>query len=251
MLPRPTHDVGGAPAFFLDVDGTLLDIAEAPDRVHVPPRVVDVLARLAGSFGGAVALVSGRPIADLDRLLSPLRLPCAGLHGAERRDARGELRRHGMDGALDAARTALSSFCAAHPGTLLEDKGAALALHYRLAPAAESQARRAVGRALAGLGPAFALQEGKCVLEIKPAGSSKAHAIEEFMAEAPFAGRVPVFAGDDVTDEDGFRAVNRLGGLSVRVGGDGRTAATSALGSVDEVIGWLSGWSSTAPEVTG
>lgn len=250
MLPRPTHDVGGAPAFFLDVDGTLLDIAEAPDRVHVPPRVVHVLSRLSDACCGAVALVSGRPIVDLDRLLSPLRLPCAGLHGAERRGARGEVRQHGMDGALDAARTELASFCDAHRGTLLEDKGAALALHYRLAPAAETAARRAVGRVLAGLGPAFVLQEGKCVLEIKPAGSSKAHAIEEFMAEAPFAGRVPVFAGDDVTDEDGFRAVNRFGGLSVRVGAGAQTAAATALAGVDEVLEWLSAWPAAAGEKT-
>lgn len=250
MLSRPSHDVGGAPAFFLDVDGTLLDIAEAPDRVHVPPRVVDVLARLAGAFGGAVALVSGRPIADLDRLLAPLRLPCAGLHGAERRDAAGALRLHRVDGALDAARAALASFCDAHPGTLLEDKGAALALHYRLAPAVEAEARRAVERVLGALGPAFALQQGKCVLEIKPAGASKARAIADFIAEAPFAGRVPVFAGDDVTDEDGFRVVNRLGGLSVRVGAVGRTAATAALGSVGEVLEWLSAWPAAAREET-
>jgi trehalose 6-phosphate phosphatase len=246
MLPRPTHHVGGAPAFFLDVDGTLLDIAAAPDRVLVPTRVVTVLASLASGAGGAVALVSGRPIDDLDRLLAPLRLPCAGLHGAERRDTAGRLHRHRVNGTLDPARTVLGAFCRDHPGTLLEDKGAALALHYRGAPDTEEAARLTVRALLAGLTPHFALQEGKYVLEIKPAGANKARAIREFMAEQPFAGRVPVFVGDDVTDEDGFREVNGLGGISVKVGAAARTAAGSALAGVDEVLDWLAGWARSA-----
>lgn len=238
MLSRPTHDVGGAPAFFLDVDGTLLDIAEAPDRVHVPRRVVSVLAQLAASLGGAVALVSGRPIEDLDRLLAPLRLPCAGLHGAERRDAAGALHRRRVDGALDEARAELEAFCRDHPGALLEDKGAALALHVRQAPGAARQAEAVVAGLVARLAPGHVLQRGKCVLEIKPAGASKAVAIREFMAEPPFAGRVPVFVGDDVTDEDGFEEVNRRGGQSVRVG-EGPTAARAGLAGPADVLDWL------------
>jgi trehalose 6-phosphate phosphatase len=251
MSPRrPTHQVGGAPAFFLDVDGTLLDIAEAPDRVSVPTRVVDLLAQLAARFGGALALVSGRSIRDLDSLLVPLQLPCAGLHGAERRDAGGRLHRLRVDGALDAARSALTDFCRVHPGTLLEDKGAALALHYRQAPQAEAAARLAVDSLVAELAPDFTLQQGKCVLELKPAGVSKAHAIADFMAEPPFAGRVPVFVGDDVTDEDGFRAVNAHGGLSVRVGDTAETAARAALAGVADVLDWLSGWVAAPGEGT-
>ncbi|MCU0977346.1 MAG: trehalose-phosphatase [Steroidobacteraceae bacterium] len=241
MLPRPTHQVGGAPALFLDVDGTLLDIAEAPDRVSVPARVVDLLARLAAR-GGALALVSGRSIRDLDGLLAPLRLPCAGLHGAERRDAGGRMHRLRVNGALDGARAALSDFCRDHPGTLLEDKGAALALHYRLAPQAEAAARRTVAALVSRLAPDFQLQQGKCVLELKPAGASKARAIGDFMAEPPFAGRIPVFVGDDATDEDGFRAVNAHGGLSVRVGPASDTAARASLDGVADVLDWLSGW---------
>lgn len=242
MLPPPTHHLGGDPAFFLDVDGTLLDIAASPDRVHVPGRVVRLLAGLQQRAVGALALVSGRAVADLDRLLHPLVLPCAGLHGAERRDAAGRFHGRRADEALGAVRRGLADWVAAHPGTLLEDKGAALALHYRQAPAAEAAARDAMAEALARLGPRFALLEGKCVLELKPAGASKAHAIRAFMAEAPFAGRRPVFAGDDVTDEDGFRAVNDLGGLSVLVGQRSGTAARSAVDGVPGAIGWLEGF---------
>ncbi len=241
MLPGPTHEVGGAPAFFLDVDGTLLDIAAAPDRVHVPDRLVPVLGRLSAAFGGAVALVSGRPVAELDDLLSPLSLPCAGLHGAERRDAAGAMHRIQVDGALDVARERLVAFCRAHPGTLVEDKGAALALHYREAPAAAAAAEAEVLGVVESLAPRFVLQRGKCVLEIKPAGTSKALAVRAFMAEPPFAGRVPVFVGDDLTDEDGFEEVNRRGGLSVRVGA-GPTRATAALDTPAKVLEWLAGW---------
>ncbi len=242
MSRRPTHQVGGAPAFFLDVDGTLLDIAEAPDRVSVPERVVDLLAQLSARADGALALVSGRSIRDLDCLLAPLRLPCAGLHGAERRDHEGRVHRPRVNDALDEARSVLADFCGVHPGTLLEDKGAALALHYRQAPQAEAAARLAVDSLLARLAPDFTLQQGKCVFELKPAGASKAHAICDFMAEPPFAGRVPVFVGDDVTDEDGFRAVNAHGGLSVRVGAAAITAARATLDGVADVLDWLSGW---------
>jgi len=240
MSPHPAHHLGGAWAFFLDVDGTLLDIAEAPDRVVVSERVLTLLADLSVASSRALALVSGRSIADLDRLFSPLELPVAGLHGAERRDAAGQRHRMTVNGRLAAARKALAAFSAEHAGTLLEDKGVALALHFRGAPQAERDAWVAVERLLPALAPDFVLQEGKCVLEIKPAGASKSRAIGEFMAEAPFAGRRPVFIGDDITDEDGFRAVNALGGLSILVGERDNTVATHHLPAVDDVLAWLS-----------
>jgi trehalose 6-phosphate phosphatase len=240
MFPHPASHLGGAWAFFLDVDGTLLDIAEAPDRVVVSDRVLTLLADLSVASGRALALVSGRSIADLDRLFVPLELPVAGLHGAERRDAAGRLHRSIVNGRLGAARAALEAFSGEHPGTLLENKGVALALHFRSAPQAEGAARAAVAGLLPALAPDFVLQEGKCVLEIKPAGASKSRAIGEFMADAPFAGRRPVFIGDDITDEDGFRAVNALGGLSILVGERSGTAATHRLPAVDDVLHWLS-----------
>jgi trehalose 6-phosphate phosphatase len=203
-------------ALFLDVDGTLLEIAAAPEDVFVPTRTVEVLESLEARLGGALALVSGRTIADLDRLFVPLRLPAAGAHGAERRSASGHATRREADPrALESARILLETWTDAHDGTLLEDKGAALALHYRGAPSLENDARRVAAEAAALAGPRFVIQEGKKVLELKSRATDKGRAIAEFMGEAPFAGRVPVFLGDDLTDEHGFARVNELGGHSI------------------------------------
>lgn len=239
MLPVPARPTGASWAFFLDVDGTLLDIAEAPDRVHVHPRVLEVLDALRAVTGGAVALVSGRAIRDLDALFEPLELPVAGLHGAQRRDAEGRLHLHPPDPRLGDVRNSLLRWSKTHPGTLVEDKEGAIALHFRQAPEAEQAARRRVGDVLEDLEGDFVLQEGKCVLEIKPSGVSKATAIREFMAEPPFAGRQPVFLGDDVTDEDGFELVRQLGGLAVAVGERESEHAQWRLPDVASVLDWL------------
>jgi trehalose 6-phosphate phosphatase len=239
MLPVPARLTGASWAVFLDVDGTLLDIADAPDRVHVHPRVLELLGALRATTSGAVALVSGRSIADLDGLFEPLELTAAGLHGAERRDASGRLHLHAADPRLDDVRATLLLWSEAHPGTLLEDKGGALALHFRRAPEAEHAARAVVGQVLEGLGRDFVLQRGKCVLEIKPSGVSKATAIREFMEEPPFIGRRPVFVGDDVTDEDGFEYVRRQDGMAVTVGERPSEHADWRLPDVAAVLEWL------------
>lgn len=239
MLPVPASLTGASWAVFLDVDGTLLDIADAPDRVHVHPRVLELLGALRTVTDGAVALVSGRSIADLDGLFEPLALTAAGLHGAERRDASGRLHVHAPDPRLGEVLATLSRWSQAHPGTLVEDKGGALALHYRLAPDHEAAARAVVDRVLDVLGTDFMLQHGKCVLEIKPSGVSKATAIREFMQEPPFAGRRPVFVGDDVTDEDGFEYVRRQGGVAVTVGERPSEHAGWRLPDVTAVLEWL------------
>jgi trehalose 6-phosphate phosphatase len=163
--------------------------------------------------------VSGRSIETLDVLFEPLEFPAAGLHGVERRSASGARRGASYrDPALAGAREALTAFVESHPGTLLEDKGRALALHFRLAPQFESGARQAVSVALRALATGYHVQEGKMVLEIKPCGFTKATAIGEFLEEAPFAGRRPVVVGDDLTDQAGFRLVEGLGGISIAVG---------------------------------
>jgi trehalose 6-phosphate phosphatase len=226
-------------ALFLDVDGTLLEIAATPEAVQVPARAVAAIAAAAERLAGAVALVSGRSIADLDRLFAPLRLPIAGAHGAQRRTATGVVYAQRYAELLAPARELLAFWAAEHRGTLLEDKQDSLALHYRNAPMLEPAARRAVAAALAAAGSAFHLQEGKKVLEIKPSDTSKGRAIEEFMAEPPFIARQPIFLGDDLTDEAGFEVVNRLGGHSIAVGAERETQARWRMNDEKHVLDWL------------
>lgn len=229
-------------AFFLDLDGTLLDIAATPEAVDPGPEEVALLERLAAASQGAIALMSGRSLARIDELFAPLVLPAAGQHGAERRNARGTRYRHRFaEQSLRSAAGGIRSFASRHPGLVFEDKGACVALHYRLAPQLADAAQRAVREAAAPLGDAVEVQGGKMVVELKPAGCDKGSAIESFMQEPPFAGRVPVFLGDDATDEHGFRVVNRLGGHSVKVG-DGATAARWRLESPAAARAWLAAW---------
>ncbi len=229
-------------ALFLDVDGTLLDIAERPDQVaphEIDSALVEALQRAAG---GALALISGRSLAQLDAMFAPLRLPAAGQHGYERRDVNGARHRHRFPvDTLRPAKDALREFAGRHPGLVMEDKGASVALHYRLAPQLGEAALEAVRRASAPLGGAVQIQGGKMVWELKPAGADKGLAIEEFMREPPFAGRTPVFLGDDVTDEHGFRVVNRLGGHSIKVGA-GHTDARWRLLNPAAARAWLRDW---------
>jgi trehalose 6-phosphate phosphatase len=234
-LPEPAADW----ALFLDLDGTLVDIAQRPDAVAVDAGLPALLTRLANMTGGALAVVSGRGLDDIDRLLAPCRLPIAALHGLVRRDAAGRITNSAADGALlDRVRTALQSFAASHPGVALEDKGLAVALHVRQAPAAEAAARASVAAVVAALGGRVHVQEGKMVLEIRATGADKGAAVEAFMAESPFHGRMPVYIGDDLTDEHAFAAVNRLGGRSIKVG-RGASAAGWRVASVAALRGWL------------
>jgi trehalose 6-phosphate phosphatase len=235
----PVRQDGNDFALFLDVDGTLLEIAGSPDAVRVDPRLLDLLPRLRQQLGGAMALVSGRRIEDLGRLFGLAGLPMAGIHGLERRRGDGQIVRGVPDCLPAAVRQPLYQLAAMHPGVLIEDKGAAVAVHYRAAPEAEADARAAVAEALAQSTGRLTLLDGKMVLEVRWRGSTKGDAIAAFMNEAPFSGRRVLFAGDDVTDEDGFEVVNRLGGWSIRVGDDRSTAAHFRLSGVSAVIGWL------------
>lgn len=201
------------------MDGTLLDIAPTPDAVVVDAALPVLLRRVREALDGAVALVSGRSLAQLDELFAPDRWPAAGLHGLERRDSSGRTHLPAPDdSALDEARRSLADVMARAPGARLEDKGRSLAVHYRAAPAHEHVLRRELGAIAARLGERFHVLEGRRVLELKPVAATKARAIEAFLAESPFAGRVPMFIGDDVTDLDGFAAVEAAGGVSVAVG---------------------------------
>lgn len=230
--PRLTPDA----ALFLDFDGTLVAIAETPEAIHVPAAMVPLLSDLHDLLGGALAVVSGRQIDVLDRFLAPLRLPAAGEHGVQRRDAEGRMQeQRALD--LTAVLDTANELARVHEGLLVERKHAAIALHYRLAPQLEAVCRDAMARVIDGQ-PQFELLHGKFVFEVKPAGINKGIAIDAFLREAPFAGRVPVFAGDDTTDESGFAIVQPRGGVAIKVG-SGPSLALHRLDSPRAVFEWL------------
>ncbi len=226
LAPRETAAVHSVPlprhswCLFLDVDGTLLELADSPGGVSVDAHLMPLLERLGRAAGGALALVSGRTIQNLDDLLGSARMPVAGLHGCERRDATGHL--HVAPIAreqLSDVRAGIERLVARHPGLLLEDKGAGLALHFLKARELEHELRAEVALLAAPLVPRFTILDGHAVIEVKPAAHTKDSAVTAFMEEAPFRGRQPVFIGDDVTDYGGFEAVRRFeGGLAIAVG---------------------------------
>lgn len=232
----------GKCAFFLDLDGTLLKFAPRPDAVSVDAELRELLEKLRQRSGGALALVSGRSIATLDSLLAPLRLPAAGLHGYERRNAAGLLTTYQPPNRrlLEDARRLMQQWVRSHPRLMLEDKGAALALHYRRVPKLEAavvDAVTAIEQRVRGSG--LRVQRGHMVVELTPTDVNKASAVAAFMGEAPFAGRQPLCAGDDLTDESAFEWVNAAGGVSVAVNCARPTAARTRLDSVAEVRAWL------------
>jgi trehalose 6-phosphate phosphatase len=229
-------------AFFLDLDGTLLEIAETPEAVGIGAEERFLLESLKTKTAGAVAVISGRALGRIDEILSPLVLPAAGQHGAERRDAKGVRHRHRFPAnVLRPVAVGIRSFAAQHQGLVFEDKGASVALHYRKAPQLARAAQAAMRDAAGPLGEAVEVQDGKMVVELKPAGCDKGKAIAQFMQEAPFAGRQPVFIGDDVTDEYGFRVVNAMGGHSIKVG-EGPSVARWRLENPASTRAWLQAW---------
>ncbi len=226
-------------AYFLDVDGTLINIADTPQAVLVDHALIELIASLHRASGGALALVSGRMISDLQGLIGLLQLPLAGLHGLERRDSTGRLWLHAAPpAAMSAIKEALAPVLARHPGLLLEDKGLTLALHYRLAPKLTGYVHQLMRRFTLSAGENLELQRGKCVVEIKPAGIDKGTAVTEYLAGSPFKVRRAVFIGDDRTDEHGFAEVNKLDGISIKVG-KGPSCARFRLPDVASVHHWL------------
>ncbi|WP_332878638.1 trehalose-phosphatase [Massilia sp. S19_KUP03_FR1] len=215
-------------ALFLDLDGTLIDLADTPSAVRVAPGLVGVLAALSRQLEGRLAIVSGRPIEQIDALLAPLVLPAAGVHGMQRRGADGTLFYAPLP-SLAAARTCADALAASYPDVWVEEKYGALAVHFRQAPEAGPLCKAALAQVVRGT-PDLLLMEGKMIVEVKVAGVDKGTAIAAFMAAAPFAGHRPVFFGDDTTDEAGFALVQGSGGIAIKVGA-GPSVAQHRIGS--------------------
>ena len=233
LLPAVTP---GSTALFLDFDGTLADLAAQPEAVRVADDLVPLLRQLFIDLDGALAIVSGRRLSDLDDFLRPLKLPSAAEHGAQRRLADGQVHSIAPPDLQYAIKAAVA-LAIQHPRLRVEIKNAAVALHYRQAPELQSLCRQVMTDAVAASSD-VELLSGKYVFEFKPARVSKGTAIAAFMREAPFAGRVPLFAGDDVTDEAGFAAVQSLGGAGIKVG-DGETLAHYRCASPAAFRQWL------------
>lgn len=237
MLPLPPPINPASDALLLDLDGTLTPIRERPGDVLVDQRMLDLLRRLADRLDGRLAVVSGRSVEELRRLLPGLPLCLAGIHGLERCRPGAPVVRAAPSAGLDHARSELAAFAAANPGLLLEDKGLGIALHYRQAPELEAAAR-ATARAIAARHELLA-QTGKMVIEVRSGGADKGSAIATFMAEPPFVGSRPLFVGDDDTDEAGFVQASKLGGYGILVGAPRPTAARFGLADVAAVEAWL------------
>jgi trehalose 6-phosphate phosphatase len=237
-LPAPPLLRADRVALFTDLDGTLAPLQEKPGLVKPDAARRRLLARLATSLHGRLAVVSGRGLDDLDRILEHDVIALSAAHGLVRRSADGSVHGAARPPALDDAREALLAFVRADRGLLLEDKGPALALHYRRSPGA-AEACQDIVRRLA-VAHDLGVQQGDMVIELRAPGPDKGDAVTAFMAEAPFAGFTPVFIGDDLTDEHGFEAAARLGGFGIVVGARRPTAALYALDNVTAALDWFS-----------
>lgn len=236
-LPMPPNPDLSMTALFADLDGTLTPLQATPHAVGPDAErrhLIDSLnARLLGRF----AVISGRAVADLDRVLEGRVTPLAGVHGLQRRTAAGKLVVARPAPTLPEARNALYRFAADRPGLIVEDKGQAIALHYRNDPSARKASLMLAGQLARDL--ALEQQDGDMVVELKSRGPDKGQAIQAFMAEPPFAGFTPIYIGDDLTDESGFEAVQELGGFGVIVGHRRPTVARFALSDTAASNRWL------------
>ena len=224
-------------ALFLDFDGTLVELAETPDAIQVSPALSPLIQRLAKRLDGRLAIISGRAIKDLERHLLCSGIAVSGSHGLELRLRNGSHVPLGVSRELDHARERTALYAASIPGLLVEEKPFSLALHYRKAPEREAEVHSFMTKLAESTG--LALQRGKMVVELRPVGADKGDAVRALMAEPEFAGARPLFVGDDLTDEDAFRAAASLGGAGILVGAERETAAEWRLDDVAAVAVWL------------
>lgn len=227
-------------ALFLDVDGTILDVAGTPDDVIVGPDLIDCLNRIETLLSGALAFVSGRTIAVLDRLFAPLVLAAAGEHGAELRSVPGQAVNRCITRPFDPAlKAALKQLVADHPGLLLEEKPSSVVVHYRRAPELGSSVEQRIRSLLDAAGLGLGLYSGKMCWDIREGTCTKGTAVRQLMAVDRFSGRTPIYVGDDLTDEDGFAEAERQGGVALAVAGEYRTPRPIAFLAPENVRDWL------------
>ncbi len=242
-LPPPPQADAARVALFLDLDGSLLDFAEHPAAVEVTPLMRATLRRVDRALGGAFALLSGRSLEQIDAMLDVPEISAAGLHGGERREHPRAQAAHSRTVAqrnrIDALGSEARESVAALEGVEVEDKGTALALHYRRAPQSSARVAEIADALLRKAGTGFELQRGNHVVELKPAGCDKGDALAAFLREPAFAGRRPWMIGDDLTDEHAFERSNAEGGVSIIVGPRRPTAARHALADPRAVRAWL------------
>ena len=226
-------------ALFIDIDGTLLSMAATPDRVTVPPGLITLLERLMRGLDGAVALLTGRRIADADRLFAPLQLVAAGVHGTELRSRRcGPIEQLAPPMATSVLQ-AVSNVGRMCSGILVEPKGAGVAVHYRNAPLAGRALESQLAAVLAASCSDLVLRQGRKVMEVLPRGFSKGSALVQLASRPPFTGRLPVMIGDDAGDESALNAACLLGGLALRVAGEHFGKHVADFDCVDDVLAWL------------
>ena len=244
LPPPPTFPPASA-ALFLDLDGTLAPIMSRPEQVGPDRRRAVLIKRLTATLNGRVAVVSGRALDDLDRILERGVTPIAAVHGLVRRDAAGEVVRSAPHPGMADARTLLRDFARCDKGLQFEDKVVSVALHYRNAPSAGDAVIETADRIARTTG--LVLQLGDMVVELRTPGQDKGQSVAAFLRERPFMGAMPIFVGDDLTDEDGFAAAARLGGYGVLVGPMRPTAASYRLPTTEAVTAWLESVVTLAP----
>lgn len=241
LPPPPIPALEAQWALFLDVDGTLLDLAPTPTSVKIPDGLIDLLTKLHTRLDGALALISGRRIQTLDELFTPLKLACAGLHGLEWRDSLGVEARADIDAsALEAMRAACQRLADAIPQVLVEDKVHSIAFHYRKAKLHQPALRSAV-EAIA-LNTGFIVQSGIDVYELRPPGTDKGSALNTLMRDEKFRNRLPIYIGDDLTDEHALSTAQKFAGVGIHVGSLMPSAARFGLASPSAVLHWLRRW---------
>ena len=237
-MQTPALDFNQPIALFLDVDGTLLEFCNNPDDVYPGVELNLILKSLSSLLKGALALVTGRRVLEIDRIFHPLQLPVGGQHGLEHRDAEGNFKLVKSLKFPENIRSQIQCFGEIYPECAIEDKTLTMAIHYRRAPKLDEKVLKFVNKLIEGEKHFHAIS-GNMVIEIKPLGVDKGQSIALFMENEPFVDKLPIFIGDDVTDEDGFRYINANNGISIKVGTITSSLARYNLNNVNAVHDWL------------